>query len=223
MIVQTFAQKSKTRFAAVRFGNVLGSRGSVVPLFQRQIAAGGPVTVTDPELVRYFMTIPEAVQLVIQAGALAKGGEVFVLDMGEPVKIADLATNMILLSGYRPGVDIDIVFFGIRPGEKLYEEVLTAGEGTTATVHERIFVARPEAFAEEQLSCLIAVIDRNDWIPGMNQTEEMIREAMPNFRLDKLIEDTRLREENKKAVDQSMNVILGNNGLASAAGLNEIR
>jgi len=143
-VIQSFAQSSKTVFVAVRFGNVLGSRGSVIPLFQRQIAAGGPVTITDPKMVRYFMTIPEASQLVIQAASMGKGGEVFVLDMGKPVRIIDLARDLIRLSGFEPDMDIPIVATGIRPGEKLFEELLTAEEGTQATKHERIYVARPD-------------------------------------------------------------------------------
>lgn len=142
LIIQDFNSRGSTRFMSVRFGNVLGSSGSVVPLFQKQIADGGPVTVTDPEMTRYFMTIPEAVQLVLQASALGQGGEVFVLDMGEPVKIMDLAKTLIRLSGLEPGRDIDIKITGRRPGEKLYEEVLTAEEGTEATRFDRIYSAR---------------------------------------------------------------------------------
>lgn len=141
-IIQALNKKyTRTHYMAVRFGNVLGSRGSVVPLFKRQIAAGGPVTVTHPDMKRYFMTIPEASQLVLQAGAMGDGGEVFVLDMGKPVKIMDLAKNMIRLSGYRPGEDIGIRITGLRPGEKLFEELLTAEEGTIATKNKQIFKA----------------------------------------------------------------------------------
>ena len=170
-----------TKFITVRFGNVLGSRGSVIPLFRKQIETGGPVTVTDPEMTRYFMTIPEASQLVLQAGAMGNGGEVFLLDMGEPVKIVDLAKNMIRLSGFEPNKDIRIEFTGLRPGEKLYEELLTAGEGTNTTTHKKIFEAALEDVNQEWLSREIERFDtcKTD-IDVINVLQDIIPTYDPN-------------------------------------------
>lgn len=166
MILQSMKGRSKTDFAAVRFGNVLGSNGSVVPLFKRQIAAGGPVTVTDKRIIRYFMTIPEAAQLVLQAGAMARQNELYVLDMGRPVKILDLAENLIRLSGYVPYRDIDIIETGLRPGEKLYEELLVASRDIEKTENDQIFIERQPAITPEELadklSVLEAALEKND-------------------------------------------------------------
>ena len=180
MIVQMYNTRSKTEFVAVRFGNVLGSNGSVIPLFKKQIAHGGPVTVTHPDIIRYFMTIPEAVSLVIEAGLYAKGGEIFVLDMGEPVKILDLAENLIRLSGYTPYDDIPIVFTGLRPGEKLYEELLMDEEGLKDTQNKMIHIGRPieidEERFEKELEALKLATDKEE-----EDIRPLIKQIVPTY------------------------------------------
>ena len=181
MIVQTMDKQSETKFVAVRFGNVLGSNGSVIPLFKEQIREGGPVTVTHPDIIRFFMTIPEAVSLVLTAGGLAKGGEIFILDMGEPVKILTLAENLIRLSGFKPYEDIPIEFTGLRPGEKLYEEILLNEEGMKKTANKKIFVGKPieldtEKFHEKLIE-LKKVALKND----KDGIDKLIAEIVPTF------------------------------------------
>ena len=180
-IVKCFAKRSKTRFVAVRFGNVLGSRGSVIPMFKSQIERGGPVTITHPNMIRYFMTIPEASKLVIQAGAYGKGGEVFILDMGEPVKILDLAEDLIRLAGLEVGKDIEIKFTGIRPGEKLYEELLTASEGITATKNKKIFIAKPEEVNEKELMAQIEELKTASMTANPREVIEKYKAIVPTF------------------------------------------
>ncbi len=180
MIIQTYNNHSETEFVAVRFGNVLGSNGSVIPLFKKQIADGGPVTVTDPNIIRYFMTIPEAVSLVLQAGAYAKGGEIFVLDMGEPVKIADLAENLIKLSGYRVGEDIQIVFTGLRPGEKMYEERLMKEEGMQKTANKLISIGKPLQIDEEKF--MKQLNELRDYVQKEPEDiREFIKQIVPTY------------------------------------------
>lgn len=191
-----------TRFAAVRFGNVLGSRGSVVPIFKEQIARGGPVTITHPDMRRYFMTIPEAVQLVIQAGVMGEGGEIFILDMGEPVRVLDLAENLIRLSGFEPGTDIPLVVTGPRPGEKLFEELLTAEEGTLSTRHKRIFIGRIHPidadWLSEQLTTLQNALAENQ--PDMKVVAKL-RNMIPDYRPVAWEQSAAAREPEAKQVD----------------------
>jgi FlaA1/EpsC-like NDP-sugar epimerase len=180
MYIQSINTVSETQFVAVRFGNVLGSRGSVIPRFKEQIAAGGPVTVTHPDMVRYFMTIPEAVQLVIQAGSFAKGGEIFILDMGKPVRILDLAQDLIRLSGFEPNVDIEINFSGMREGEKLFEELLTDEEAVTSTQHERIYIGKPQQINRAELELQFKRFEK---VLGENQNSvrDVIEHLVPFY------------------------------------------
>lgn len=182
MIIQALDKQSDTEYVAVRFGNVLGSNGSVIPVFKKQIAEGGPVTVTHPDITRYFMTIPEAVQLVVQAGAMAKGGEIFVLDMGEPVRIADLARDLIKLSGFEPDVDIKIEYTGLRPGEKLYEELLMAEEGLQTTRHEKIFIGAPVFSDIGQLKKDLKILSMIIQEDSGELLEPLIKKLVPTYK-----------------------------------------
>ncbi|MFZ2959106.1 MAG: nucleoside-diphosphate sugar epimerase/dehydratase [Candidatus Ozemobacteraceae bacterium] len=185
MIMKCYAKRSSTRFVAVRFGNVLGSRGSVIPLFKRQIEQGGPITITHPNMIRYFMTIPEASKLVIQAGSYGKGGEVFILDMGDPVKIADLAADLIRLAGLEEGKDIHITYSGLRPGEKLYEELLTAEEGIAATRNKKIFIARPEDVDESVIMPKVNELILRAQTDERKRIVEMLQSLLPSFAPDR--------------------------------------
>jgi len=182
MVVQMMNRESKTEFVAVRFGNVLGSNGSVIPLFKKQIAEGGPVTVTHPDIIRYFMTIPEAVSLVLQAGYYAKGGEIFVLDMGEPVKIDTMARNLIRLSGYEPDVDIPIQYTGLRPGEKLYEELLMKEEGLQDTANKLIHIGKPIEMDDELFKQQLARLDAAYRVEDPHM-KELVAEIVPTYKL----------------------------------------
>lgn len=182
MVIQSIDKESDTEFVAVRFGNVLGSNGSVVPLFKKQIADGGPVTLTHKDITRYFMTIPEASQLVLQAGAYAKGGEIFVLDMGQPVKIYDLAENLIRLSGYIPNEEIEIKVTGLRPGEKLYEELLMDEEGLSETPHKKIFIGRPGEFKLEKVKNNINTLLDVVKLGNKEKLREKLQEVVPTYR-----------------------------------------
>jgi FlaA1/EpsC-like NDP-sugar epimerase len=183
--IQTLSQRCETRFVTVRFGNVLGSAGSVIPIFREQIAAGGPVTVTHPEMRRYFMTIPEASQLVLQAGAMGEGGELFILDMGSPVKIVDIARDLIRISGLEPDVDIKIEFTGVRPGEKLFEELTMASENATTTRHPKIFVGTLGSYRWDQVCRVIEELGQiADGEPAAIRAK--FRQLVPDYRVPEL-------------------------------------
>ena len=200
MVIQAMNRCSDTEYVAVRFGNVLGSNGSVIPLFKKQIEAGGPVTVTHPDIIRYFMTIPEAVSLVLQAGAYAKGGEIFVLDMGEPVKIDDLARNLIKLSGYVPDVDIEIAYTGLREGEKMFEECLKEEEGLARTANQMIFIGQPLNFDTEQFFKDILIL-KEACYNNVDNIKEIVEQIVPSYHGEDVTD-----EEKKRNIHQTRTI-----------------
>jgi FlaA1/EpsC-like NDP-sugar epimerase len=181
MICQGLNKKGLTKFISVRFGNVLGSRGSVIPIFREKIKKREPIEITHPEMKRYFMTTPEACLLVMQAGAMGQGGEVFVLDMGEPIKILDLAKEMIRLSGFEPDKDIPIVFTGVRPGEKFFEEILSAEEGTIATQHEKIFIAKLSPIDENKLNQGLEKLKKAAFNSDKGKIKDVFKKLIPSY------------------------------------------
>ena len=202
LILQAISQSAtNTRMMMVRFGNVIGSSGSAIPLFQEQIKNGGPVTVTDPDVIRYFMTIPEAAELVIQAGAMGDGGDVFVLDMGEPVKIYELAKRLINLSGMevkddkKPDGDIEIIFTGLRPGEKLYEELLI-GDNVSSTEHPQIMRAQEDSLSSEELEQYLRELDEAEKTGDVSALREILKQAVSGFTPEKEISDIVYKQQN---------------------------
>lgn len=225
MILQSMKGVSHTQFVAVRFGNVLGSNGSVIPLFKRQIERGGPVTVTHRDIIRYFMTIPEAVQLVLQAATMAEQSEVFVLDMGEPVKIIELAENMIRLSGHRPYKDIDIVETGLRSGEKLYEELLIAGEDLISTPNKKIFIERQHRISQHDIQQKLKRIGEALGSESESRLRVVLHEVVPTFKepeeVNRIFEvaEAVQQPQSAKTVTQGLPIVIhGTPAAAAAAG-----